>query len=502
MLSSLLKNTSIIRMRKLATHTHLIWLLIIVQLCASYPVYAQQQPNILWIYADDLGLELACYGNVDVKTPNIDYLAELGTRYTKAYTCAPVCSSSRSSIITGVYPTVINSENHRTINKVSLPAHIKPITSYFKAAGYFCSNMDKSFKQKGKTDFNFVTNEIFDAIDWNDRNPEQPFYAQINIKYPHRNFEHDEVNPIDYKTVTLPKCYPNHELIKADWAMYLESIQHLDRVVGEVIHRLKSEGVWENTVVFFFGDNGRPHLRDKQFLYEGGLHVPLIVYNPFDRKSKKVSNKLVSILDVTASSLALSGIEVPEYFHGQQFIGENVEEREYIYGFRQRCGDAPDDIRSITDGRFKLIWNRDANRPYMQLSSYKRLQYPAYTVYKYLYSKGELDESYCSFMAETRPEFELYDLKNDPMEFDNLAGFKKYKNKEAELKYQLETLLEDVEKGMLIEDELLIEKAKKSSFLWFSNTMKKEGYSNDLTDEEMMEYWYKKLMNKPFKTNK
>ncbi|WP_347840288.1 sulfatase-like hydrolase/transferase [uncultured Draconibacterium sp.] len=202
----------------------------------------QPQPNILWIYSDDIGLELGCYGNPDVKTPNIDALAAQGVRYTKAYTTTSVCSSSRSSIITGMYPTAINSLEHRTINKLPLPDHIQPVTEYFKAAGYFCSNMDKSFEKMGKTDFNFETDNIFDAIDWKDRNKGQPFYAQVNIKYPHRDFEHDSKHPIDYKSVTVPACYPDHELIRADWAMYLESIQHLDEVIGNITERLKAEG--------------------------------------------------------------------------------------------------------------------------------------------------------------------------------------------------------------------------------------------------------------------
>ncbi|WP_430933354.1 sulfatase family protein [Saccharicrinis sp. 156] len=468
-------------------------------LAAVLHISAQKKPNILWIYSDDISLELSCYGNPDVKTPNLDMLASQGTRYTKAYTTAPVCSSSRSSIITGMYPTAINSLDHRTINKMELPEHVKPVTEYFREAGYFCSNMDKSFKKMGKTDFNFLTKNIFDAIDWQDRDKDQPFYAQVNIKYPHRDFDYDKDNPIDYKTVTLPACYPDHELIKADWAMYLESIQHLDHVIGNIIQRLKDEGVWENTIIFFFGDNGRPHLRDKQFLYEAGLHVPLIVYNPFKPEKNKASTKLVSIIDVTTTSLDLAGIKVPEHMHGKIFMGENSEKREYIYGFRQRCGDAPDNIRSITDGRYKLIWNRRPDLPYMQLSSYKRLQYPAFTVYKYLHSKGELAAPFTNFMAEERPEFEFYDLKKDPMEFNNLSGSLKHAKKEKALKCQLISALKEFEKGMVEEDEATITKAKEGSVAWFTKAMAKEGYTGKISDEEMMEFWYQKLLNKSFK---
>ena len=131
----------------------------------------------------------------------------------------------------------------------------------------------------------------------------------------------------------------------------------------------------------------------------------------------------------------------------------------------------------------------------MQLSSYKRLQYPAFTVYKYLHANGKLEEPYRNFMAEVRPEFEFYDLKKDPMETLNLCGSKKCRKKENELKTQLQLLLNDIEKNMVTEDAETILKAKESSAKWFENAMKKQGYSGEISDEQMMEYWNKKLLS-------
>ncbi len=218
------------------------------------------------------------------------------------------------------------------------------------------------------------------------------------------------------------------------------------------------------------------------------------MYNPFTPEKNKVSQALVSMIDVTATSLDLAGIQVPEYMHGQVFLGENAVKREYVYGFRQRCGDAPDNIRSINNGEFKLIWNRMPEIPYMQLSSYKRLQYPAFTVYKYLHSKGELGYPYNLFMAKKRPEFELYDLRSDPMEFNNLAGKKEFSEIESKLKIQLQSALKVYERGMITEDEATIAKAKESSAKWFKNAMANKGYTGEISDEEMMEYWEKTLL--------
>src|SRR5690606_33230980 len=107
--------------------------------------------------------------------------------------------------------------------------------------------------------------------------------------------------------------YPDHPLIRKDWAMYLESIQVLDKKIGVILDRLETEGLMEETVIIFFGDNGRPHLRDKQFLYEAGLQVPLIVRLPGGKKEPQVCHDLVSLIDVSATSLKLAEIELPEH---------------------------------------------------------------------------------------------------------------------------------------------------------------------------------------------
>ncbi|MEM9986689.1 MAG: sulfatase-like hydrolase/transferase, partial [Bacteroidota bacterium] len=220
----------------------------------TYPTaaWSQTKPNILWINADDLGRELACYGHPVVQTPNIDRLAKQGVRYTNAYANTPVCSPSRSSLITGAYPTAINCQDHRTINMTELPNGIRPITKYFREAGYFVSNgsgLDMS--KSGKRDYNFVPDIIYEGSDWSQRADGQPFFAQVQIKYPHRTFVNSSSHPIDPDEVVLPGCYLDHPLLRADWARYLESVQACDSIVGYILDRLEEEGLAENTIVFF-----------------------------------------------------------------------------------------------------------------------------------------------------------------------------------------------------------------------------------------------------------
>ncbi|WP_238769043.1 sulfatase family protein [Maribellus maritimus] len=474
-----------------------IMLLVCFLLFFSTLLQAQERPNILWINCDDLGIELGCYGNKDVKTPNIDQLAEQGVLYENCYATAPVCSPSRSSLITGMYPSAINCLNHRTMDKMPLPEGIKPITEYFKEAGYFCTNGKATDMTKwGKTDFNFETGNLFDGTDWNQRAEGQPFFAQVQIFEPHREFYADKENPISPESVDLPDCYLDHPLIRADWALYLETVQHCDQRVGHFLTRLENEGLTDNTIIVLFGDNGRPHLRDKQFLYEGGLRVPLIIRYPKHFEAGKICTQLVSLVDVPVTSLAFANIPVSEHLQGKVFIGDNAEKREYVLGFRQRMGDAVDNSRSIMDGRYKLIWNKMPEVPWMQLSGYKKLEYPAYSIYKLFYQQGKLFYPYSLFMADSKPEIELYDIKMDPMEFENLADYPKYESIKKTLFSTLKSRLSEIEKGEIPERWEVTKKAKESSAKYYESSMRRRGLGSDSSYEDIIEYWEKKLSEK------
>ena len=132
--------------------------------------------------------------------------------------------------------------------------------------------------------------------------------------------------------------------------------------------------------------------------------------------------------------------------------------------------------------------------PYMQLTSYKKLQYPAFTLYKVLDKKGELKAPYNQFMAETRPEFELYDLKNDPNEFINLAESKEHTKIQKRLYGELSSMLNEVEKNMFVESPEAIERAKQGSHAFLVNGFKKKGLKPDASDEEILQKWEEKLL--------
>ena len=235
-------------------------------------------------------------------------------------------------------------------------------------------------------------------------------------------------------------------------------------------------------------------MRDKQFLYEGGLKVPLIVRYPKMIKQGKADKQLVSLIDLTATSLDLAGIKVPENMHGNVFLGKQAKQREFVYGFRDRAGDAVENIRSITDGRYKLIWNRMPETPWMQVSGYKKSEYPAFALYHYLHKRGELKAPFSQFMAESKPEIELYDLKKDPMELNNFADTKKYKKIKAELYQTLVDSVKEFEVNMIPESSKMTKQAKASSAKYYQSQLKKMKLPANATIEELLKYWENKLL--------
>ncbi len=400
-----------------------------------------KQWNVVWIIADDLSCDLGCYGYPSVSTPNIDRLASEGAIFTNAFVTAPVCSPSRSAMLTGMYQTSIGAQNHRSHrdDDYRLPDPVRPLTDYFREAGYYTANNHPGTDKPGKTDYNFnfeAGYQPFDGNDWADRKPGQPFYAQVNISDPHRGRPPDiwsytdelpadrKVNPDD---VVMPSYYPDDPVMRRDWAGYLDAVELLDDKVGEVLKRLEDEGVADSTVVFFYGDHGRPMPRDKQFLYDGGIQIPLVIRWPGKLEPGSKRDELVSSIDFAATSLAIAGITPPDYMEGRVFLGDNpAPSPEYVFAARDRCDETVDRIRAVRSKQYKYIRNYMPDRPYMQLNRYKEISYPSWRLLKRLHKQGKLTPAQELFLADTRPEEELYDVIADPDEVHNLAGDPKH----------------------------------------------------------------------------
>lgn len=407
--------------------------LFLLVLLAALPLSAATpaKPNILWLIAEDFGPHLGCYGTKQVWSPNLDRLASDGIRYTHAY-LEPVCSVSRSEFMTGMYSTTIGAHNHRTKNKQPLPDGVRILTGWMRDAGYFTANLVEmpascGFRGQGKTDWNFIpSDKPFDSSRWDDLKTHQPFYAQLNFHETHRT----NVAPkrADPAKVEIPPYYPDHPITRKDWAEYLDAATELDRKIGTVLEALERDGLADNTIIVFFGDNGQSHVRGKQFVYEDGLHVPLIVHwpknlpRPANVKPGTVESRFVQGIDLAPTMLALAGAPKPAKMQGRVFLGDRAEPPpEYIFGHRDRCDMTVFRLRSVRDHHYRYIHNFTPWVPFLARNEYKEKQYPVWTLLPKLYAEGKLTPEQAFYCQPSMPEEELYDLDSDPWEIHNLA---------------------------------------------------------------------------------
>lgn len=390
----------------------------------------EAQPNILLIVAEDISIDLGCYGRNDLKTPTLDTLAAQGIKYTNAFTTSPVCSPSRSAIMTGMYQNSIGSHNHRS-ETGALKNGVRPFTYFLKDAGYYTCNVVNDDYGTGKTDFNFIADNLFDGDDWKQREKGQPFFAQISIYTTHRDdhwygIENEVNKPVNPEKVTVPSYYPDHPVARLDWARYLNSIQFMDAQVAKLLQRLRDEKLAENTVVIFIGDHGRCHIRGKQWLYDSGIQIPFIIRWPNKFDKGEVNTDLISAIDITATILDIADAEIPDYMEGKSIIADNYKARTEIFAARDRCDGVVDKIRCVRTDSFKYIKNYMPERPYTQFGHYKEFFYPMIHLIRVLDKRGELTEAQSMLLAETKPQEELYDIINDPEEMTNLAELPEY----------------------------------------------------------------------------
>ncbi|HEY1380280.1 MAG TPA: sulfatase-like hydrolase/transferase [Gemmataceae bacterium] len=415
-------------------------------------------PNILWLIAEDLGPELNCYGYTNqVWTPNLDRLAAEGVRYTRAYTTAPVCSASRSAFMTGMYQTTIGAHNHRSHRDdgYQLPQGVRVLTEWLKDAGYSTANLAQmpaafGFRGTAKTDWNFTPpKKPFEFSRWPDLKTHQPFYAQINFHETHRPYK-GAPKKADPAKVTIPPYYPDHPVTRSDWAAYLDAASELDRKVGLILKQLEADGLADNTLVLFIGDHGQSHVRGKQFCYEEGLHIPLLIRwprafpVPAGFKPGTVDDRLVEAIDFAPTMLSIAGVTKPEKMQGRVLFGDHADQpRQYAFGARDRCDETVFRLRTVRDDRYRYIRNFTPDRPFLQANEYKERQYPVWNLLKQLHAEGKLTPVQERLCAPTMPPEELYDLQRDPDEIDNLADKPEHQETLKRLRGVLEKWIEE-----------------------------------------------------------
>ncbi len=440
-----------------------------LSVCSAAPA---AKPNILWVVAEDINPHLGCYGDTNADTPNLDRFAAQGLRYKTCWSVAPVCAPARTALISGMYPSSLGAEHMRSL--VKAPASLRSYPELLRQQGYYCVN-------NSKTDYNLeftskIWNESSPRAHYKNRQPGQPFFAAFNIELTHESKIRQRPHTLihDPARVRVPAYHPARPEVRHDWAQYYDNIAAMDRVFGQRLKELEAAGLAEDTIVFFYGDNGGGMPRGKRWPYNSGLRVPLIVrvpekfkhLAPGDYAPGAETPRLVSFVDFAPTLLKLIGAASPAWIEGQPFMGSGSgAPRKYLYGLRGRMDERYDLVRSISNGRYIYIQNFMPHVIYGQHSAYM-FQTPTTRVWKELYDQGRLVPPQ-TFFWEKKPPEELYDLTADPDEVVNLAAVPAQEALVRELRGALrEHLIKTRDLGFIPEGEMHRLAGEQSPYDW------------------------------------
>ncbi|MCA9137677.1 MAG: sulfatase [Planctomycetales bacterium] len=454
-------------------------------------------PNILWIVGENFDLDFGCYGAKNVHTPNVDGLAAAGIRYTNVFSTSPVCAPSRSAFMTGMYQTTTDTHHMRSHrdDTFRLPPGVRPITQRLQEAGYVTANLKTIGQHEvgtGKLDLNFVNEgPLYMTDDWERLKTGQPFFAQINMPeaeydiYDRKSGEksrvkwvgedwHPKVATAD--NVTPPPYYPDHPITRQEWARYLNSASGTDVRIGWILDRLEKDGLADDTIVVFFADNGRLEARGIHWCWDSGLHVPMVIRWPKNYPAPKqiqsgaASDELISLIDLTATTLWMAGIDRPVGMQGRVFLGDDTgPARGYVFSARDRIDETEIRLRSVRDKRYHYIRNYTPGAGFTTLNRYKEKCFLVKPLMRELFAAGKLAGPPADLMKPF-PEEQLYDTQSDPYEVNNLVDSNQpdHQIALAQMRAALNTwIVETGDRGEIPEPRDVVAPFEKEMHDWF-----------------------------------
>lgn len=429
---------------------------ILIILMCVLKLSAADRPNIVWLVSEDNSAEwIDLYDPQGAKMPTVGALAAHGLVFNNAFSCAPVCSVARSTLISGTYAPKSGAQYHRRIKEVALPDGLHLFPSYLRKAGYYTTN-------NNKTDYNFsepleeAWDESSNKASFTKRKPGQPFFHVQNFFTTHESKLHfakiDDARMAAVRADdrAIMAYHPNTDLFKYTYATYIKLHQDLDAQIAEFVSDLKRQGLMEDTIIFYFGDHGGVLPRGKGYIYNNGLHVPLVVYIPDKWKAlapadlgSRIDGHL-QFIDFAPTVMRLAGVEIPSAMDGKPFLGQGVtlselNTRDTSFGYADRFDEKYDMVRSVRKGSLRYMRNY---QPFNCDALYNQYRYQmmAYQEWRQLYRDGKLTPAQRQFF-EPRPPECLYDLAKDPYEVNNLASDSAYAAVLREMRTLLTTQL-------------------------------------------------------------
>ena len=404
---------------------------------------AADRPNILWITSEDNSPYLGCYGDPQAHTPHLDRLASQGVRYRNAFATSPVCSSARSTLITGMHALTLGVLNHRS--SVAIPERFKLYPHHLRAAGYYCTN-------NAKTDYNVANpRDPWDASSaqahYKHRPAGQPFFAIFNLGSSHESQVAPKAGKRSFRIapekIALPPYHPDTPEIRRDWANYYDQMTVMDAQAGALLDELEKAGLAADTIVFYYADHGGALPRGKRNIHDSGTRVPLIVRFPpkwahlAPAQPGEWVDQLVSFVDLPVTLFSLCGAPIPGHYQGRAFLGEKkAAPREHVFLYRARMDERYDTVRAIRDREHRYVRNYSPHRPWGQHQTYAFQVQPSMRSWFAEFEAGRCNEAQAAYW-QPKPAEEFYAIARDPHELRNLVGDGGHAAKVAELRRRL-----------------------------------------------------------------
>ncbi len=437
------------------------------------------RPNFVWLMSEDNSSSwYRLYDERGRRMPHVEALAEHGLTFANAYSCGPVCSTARSSLISGCYVSRLGAQYHRPQLQMALPPGVKPFPWYLKQAGYYTTNNDK-------TDYNFEKPITADAwhesskkATYKNRAPGQPFFHVQTLKDTHegRLFEGRSAKadtPASPADVALFPYHPDTPLFREKYADYLTLHSVIDDHVGRFVAELEEQGLLDDTFVFQFGDHGGVLPGSKGYARNDGLHVALVVYVPKNWRQLVPAEPgtrldgVVEFVDLSATVLNLAGVAVPAGIDGRPVLGpgvscDDLDSRNEAFGYADRFDEKYDFVRFLRKGRFSYH-RRYQPFNFDGLHNGYRYRQPAYRQWRDLFHAGSLNAVQRAFFEPASPEA-LFDLEQDPHETHNLADDPAYHDTLVDLRETLQRRLRAMPDLGFIPEPVLLAESKGDGF--------------------------------------
>ncbi len=420
--------------------------------------------NILFAIADDWSWPHAGIAGAKVlQTPTFDRVAREGVLFTNAYISAPSCAPSRGAILTG--QQFWRLEEGANLWS-TLPARIPVYPNLLEQAGYHTGFAKKGW---GPGDFKAGGRESNPAGKsygdfgrfMSQRRPGQPFCFWFGGYDPHRPYEWESgvKSGLDPSAVEVPACLPDSGIVRKDICDYYLEAQRFDKEVGEILTAIERMGELDNTLVVITSDNGMPFPRCKANLYDTGTHMPLAMRWGRAVKGGRVVDDFVSLTDLAPMFLEAAGLAVPAEMTGRSLMGilasgksGRVErDRDKVFTGRERhawvrWGGLGSPCRAGRTGDFLYIRNFEPDRWPAGDPDDKRIYNDGYgdadAGPSKTYMLEHKDDTQVKRLFELaflkRPAEELYDLKKDPNQLNNVASELSYAPVRAALTKTLE----------------------------------------------------------------